>query len=467
MSEPTGDTPPNQPTAPTDPPVAQPVPLPPAPRANPPSVYNTREAAPAPPPSAPVGMNDFLAWIQALGGLPAAPPPPEANPAGQRTTLAKEQRKFHRQTAEATRAENMAGMADMSHAAGPSVARAPGEGLTVMRRRRPQLPRTAAAPPSYRFLLPWIFLIAILAGMFLLGRLTAPKSAVSLLPPTTRTPDHFELSTQNMALIDQAMAAEQRRDFSRASNLLQQVRADQNHVPGVDYHLALLAFESADLPRAMSLIDRSIEEGEEVAASYNLRGTMVNRRGGINRGLPALEAATQFDPFNAKYFFYLGEALRRDGKPQAALGALQQAVDRLRDPAQEGIYRLKVRLAQLELGREDDFAVGLKEQLQRPVPPIDWLFTAAALEMHRGHFDTAAGFLDRVMAQTDQQTANVRLRDYFFFGFAREKELTRFYASILKPEAAPAPEVDTFGQIDPQAALEVRDAPNAPASPIP
>ena len=44
-----------------------------------------------------------------------------------------------------------------------------------------------------------------------------------------------------------------------------------------------------------------------------------------------------------------------------------------------------------------------------------------------------------------------RLRDFYFYSFAHEKELARFYASVLRPA--------------PPAAIAGTPAPNAPANP--
>ena len=89
----------------------------------------------------------------------------------------------------------------------------------------------------------------------------------------------------------------------------------------------------------------------------------------------------------------------------------------------QGLYDFKVRLAQIELGQaENEFAGQLAKEMERhPPPSIDWLFTAAAVAMRENRFDDAAEYLDRVLTLTDQTTMNIRLSDYFFYGYANEK----------------------------------------------
>ena len=449
MSEPNGDLPTSQSTVPAEPSTAaEPAPLTVAPRVNPTSVYNPKDAVP-PAPGAPAGFNEFVAWMQAFGGAQSAQsptlPPPDS-PTG-RQVLAKEQKKFHRQGQEVARADRT-GTAPEGHPAGASegdngnagkttTPPPPGTGprtAPVIRKRRPQTLEKAPGP-SLAFLIPWIMGAALLAACFLLGRVSAPRpTPMTASADELRTAaDRGEVNVQTLGVIDQAMAAESKRDFDRASGLLEQARRELNHLPGLDYHLALVAFEKGDLSHAMVQLDRSIAEGEELAASYNLRGTLTNRLHGVNRGLPSLQTATQLDPFNARYYFFYGEALRRAGKPQAALDALQKAVDRLREPSLEGLYRLKMRLAKIELGQEKDFADELAAELERPSPPVDWLCTAAAVEIRAGRFENAAGYFDRALALPERQLVEVRLHDFFFFGYAHEKALARFYPEAGSP----------------------------------
>ena len=116
----------------------------------------------------------------------------------------------------------------------------------------------------------------LVAGIFVAGRWTAPGRypvAVSAVPRATV--DRAEPDSRVPDLIDQAMAAESKMDFAKATGLLNEVQREQSRVMGVDYHLALLAFESGDMERVLPLLNHSIEKGEEVAACYNLRGTLT------------------------------------------------------------------------------------------------------------------------------------------------------------------------------------------------
>jgi tetratricopeptide (TPR) repeat protein len=241
-----------------------------------------------------------------------------------------------------------------------------------------------------------------------------------------------------MGLIDQAVDAAAAGDAKKAAAVLDQVRHTSGHIDGLDYQLALLAFASGDFPSAMLSLNRSIAEGEEVGACYGQRGLIANQRGPA-RGLHDFEAATQSAPFDAKGFFYWGEALRRSGKPQEALIHLRQAVERASTPAEQANYQLKVRLTQIELGREKEFAPELAAEMALARPPGDWVLTAAAQDMHSGNFAAAAADLNRARQLMDPAQLSGALRDYFFQGYRTEVPLARIYSEIMLPSTPSEP----------------------------
>ena len=439
MSEPSGDTP-NPPPA-TPPPDPTRGVLPVAPRANPPSVFNQKATPPAPEPP---GFKEFAEWMRALSGGTAEETPATAG----RPLISKDQKKFSRKTLEITPPPSTEAVQPVATPeASPSQTssektvenasvKAPLHPLQVPlvieRKRRES---TAVKSPML-VLLTQCLVFVLLIGSFFLGRATVPKNVTPKLLTAPAVPVVTQdgktsgiLPAALASKIDQANSLQSKGDYKGAVPLLEDVQQQGGYVYGMDYHLALINYAAGDLPRVILLLNKSIAEGEEVAASYNLRGTLFNRQG-VNQGLSDLKLAAQLDPFDAKYAFFVGEALRRQGKPQAAMEYLQQAVDRLNEPYEEGIYRLKYRLALLEAGREQEFTLQLEAKLMLNPPPVDWLFTAAAAELHRGNIPGAAGFLDKAQAQISREEMNARLRDYYFYSFAQEKGLARFFAPL-------------------------------------
>lgn len=433
MPDPSGEPPPPSDQPPGS---APPQHLAPAPRLHPPNTRQTRDTPSPPTLSLPPALTEALEWIQSqknAGALSGTAPDEQ-----DRGTLPKELRKFHKFDPEHPQpllpvhgGTKSAGIYERGLDEEDQLRGITAEQMAHLRRFREDAPERA----------PWlavgaaaaVFLLA--AGAFLAGHTTLPRWFAAPPAPTPATPKLSGDGTPGgsvplavLEVIDAAMSAEASGNYAKAIELLQQAQHNNAaHLPGVDYRLALLHHQAGDPSRVEPLLDLSIAEGEEVAACCNLRGTIANQRDGADEGLEDLERATRLDPFNARYLFDWGEALRRAGKPQVALVQLRHALDRLQEPALLGLYALKVRLCEVETAQEDRFGEEMAAQLRLTPPPVEWLLTAAAVEMHRSNFPAAAEDLNKVRALIGERETAARLQDVFFKNFSREEELVRFF----------------------------------------
>ena len=443
-------------------PPAEPLSLVPRSRAG--SVGSKESAAPAGLEGAPASVSDLVQWMKMFAAASAAPAEETTKPGNrlQRTTLSKQQRKFQRFDREPGTPETAAvpvlpeaGAAPESRGAADRSA-VPAEDEKVSSQVSPPVPialtggttgRRSKAATTRRPRL-WLALelgaLALLAGAFLLGRASVRKAAPSTgaEPGAANGAPTVALNPEAAKMIDEAMAAEQDRNVDRATELLLKVQKDFPRVRDVDFHLANLALEQGDSAKALLYLNQAIAKGEQSAAAYRLRGGVLSRKGGLrkggaDRGMNDFESATLIDPFSAENFYYWGEALRRAGKPQAALVKLQQAMDRLREPDLEAEYRLKIRLTMIDLGREKEFAPEMAAMLAENPPPPDWLLTAAAVDMQHHDFANAANYLEKASQLMDKDLFNLRMRNYFFFGYRFEKPLAKYFAfAVTAPEAA-------------------------------
>ena len=425
----------------------KPAPLAPAPRLHPPNIRQPRNAEKARPVPPPPGLNQVLAWMKQKNGhieAKSAAAPEGPLPVGHtpRLQLPKDQRKFHKYDPEHPSLPVM----DDEQAPGeepyfenaplPATEHLKGISAEQMLRLR----RLQSGGPAYG---AWIaaglgvcVFLAMAAAFFwrhpALSRIFSPGRNSSETTVISNTMP-IEISAGILTLIDEATVAESTKDYAKAIERLEQAQRDGKHVYGLDFHLATLYLKLDDPKRALPLLNRSIIEGEQVAPSCNLRGALASRSGAPDRGLPDLEKATQIDPFNARYFFDWGEALRRAGSPRLALAQLQRAVDRLQEPALLPVYALKIRLTKLELGQEDAFVDELDARLKQSPVPTDWLLTAAAVEMRRSDFPAAAEYLNQVRASIGEHETMKQLQDVYFAGFAHEKALVNFFEGSTSP----------------------------------
>ncbi len=408
-----------------------------------------------PPP--PPGFRAVLEWLRQYGNLDLERADPmETHPESAQalhSRLTKEQRKFHKFDPDHPLAALAA--SGTTNPSRPDAAFAPVQtgmdvdapgndhprGITAEQIAYIRQLRTNASERRLWIALS-IAVVAFLlvAGVFLASHTPIAKifagsrdQAVPIQKPANAFDASGVVSPEVMDLLDQAMAAEAASDYGKAIEILERAQRDAGHIHGLNYRLAALSYKANEMPRVLPLLNQSIADGEEVAACYSLRGTLSNQIEGTPQEPGDLERATRLDPLNARFFFVWGEALRRAGKLQLALPQLQRAVDRSQEPALAMIYALKLRLTQTELGQADVFANEMAEKLKDVPPPVDWLLTAAATQMHGGDFPAAATTLDRIRALIGERETARQLQDVFFKNFAHETELVRFFEVAVSP----------------------------------
>lgn len=432
---------------------AGPDPVAPSPRAAKPGAAETT-------PSGQINLQDLMALARTLSAAGVDVEDAE----GVRSTISREQRKFSRagrSDGAPKAAEGEASEAPLeddrltlptieAEAAGGSPRDNALPAMTARTRRR-----TSSSPRGPR----WLALAAIvlaLAGIVAAGRFIArlarpaPAPVLAASPTATASPQETRapartLSARANELADKIAEAARNNDPAKALALCVLARSEGTNIYGLAYQEARFAAATNDFPAAAIGINRSLDANEEVSASYILRAGLLARTGKQAGVLRDYEAAAAAAPFEPKPFFFWGEALRRTGRPQAALVRLEEAVSRATDPDTADLYRFKQRLTLIEMDRAAEIAEELKARLALPSPPPDWILTAAAVELRKGDFPAASRFLDRAAAAFTPEQLESRLRDYFFFGFAREPALARFYESILKtrPVAIPDREVQS------------------------
>jgi tetratricopeptide (TPR) repeat protein len=448
----------------------------PRPRANPPNAQQAQQTKQ----TGTFSFNDLVHLARSLTG---EEPPPSPN-ASARTLISRDQKKFSRQKSQP--------FAEPSDSAADSPSDAPSEpeeSPKSLSSPAPSASISASAPlrksVSVAFargsgggqsrrvrrsvLMPFVLAQLAMIALVFVGWLIfrAPREepdtarAVPPAPSKVSAASAAPLSPRAFELIDRMMEAEKAGDFRKALDLCEQIRRTERRAPGLDYRQALLSAKAGGGPQVVVALNHSLAANEELVNSHNLMAAMMLQQGNLAGAIREYEAAAQAGPFEDKAFFYWGEALRRMGQPQAALIRLDQAIDRARDPADEAFYQSKVRLTLIEMNREQEFAEELRTKLALNPPPVDWLVTAAAVELHRGKFDAAAGYLDQASKMVPPKLLEDWLRDSYLFGFAREKTLARFYGQ-LAPPAAPV-----SAETAPSAAEPQEPLPGVPQGPLP
>lgn len=185
-------------------------------------------------------------------------------------------------------------------------------------------------------------------------------------------------------LIQQGFAAEAAGDWRGAADRFIAAKYKDRGYRGLLFRVGKIFYDQKEFGLADSVFANAIAFGENVDASNYFRGLIATSQ----RNMPAAErffaAAAAAEPMVATYYYYWAEALRIDLRPAMAIPHYEQAVLRARTEQDRALYRFKIRICELESAGSVKVATAIAEKKNAGPLPIDWLMTAAALEIHEG-----------------------------------------------------------------------------------
>ena len=268
----------------------------------------------------------------------------------------------------------------------------------------------------------------LLLGGYLLGQAWSPaarpdsprpaKSQRDEPGPTSRVGGERALTAANRGL-----KAERRRDFPAARAIYDEMVNRQTPMAGAEYRLALLSLHAGDYAQTEAHLNRSVQAGDDVADCCLLRASLAGMKSNYGEAAAQLAAAVRAQPFNAKFCFCWGEALRRAGRLPDAIERLTEALDRPDNAAARELYLFKRRLATVESGGGPAFDAEVAAHVGQPSPGGDWLLLSAAREIGRGNFAAAAERLEQARAALPPEVFGVYVQDYLFQAQASRPEL--------------------------------------------
>lgn len=317
-------------------------------------------------------------------------------------------------------------------------------------------PRRKAAPKSKLgvWLAGQAFCLALLALGYFVGQLGGddPTPAANARPAASSTPARPALSPRGVSeaafqTVNTAMAAARAGNGTAARQTLESAQRQDLAIPGLDYRLALLAIERADLAEVKLRLDSSLASGQEVAACCYVRAMLAGTIGDYSRASEECSRAAYAEPFNARYLFFWAECLRRNGRLQPAIERFEEALVRPLSPPDREYIAFKLRLAKLEAGNAAEFTGDLARQLKAEPADPRWLLTAAAMALEVGDASGAAALYQRASKVLTAGTFDMYIRDYLLITHSTEKEIAPFYRRGVSP-VSPSPNVSVI-TVDP------------------
>ena len=139
--------------------------------------------------------------------------------------------------------------------------------------------------------------------------------------------------------------------------------------------------------------------------------------------------AVALDPSRPEYFYFWGDCLRRDGKPQEAIDKFRSALLRNQYENAEGLYQLKLWLSEIQAEREESTGGGkeIDDALAQPRPSYEALFAAAGRAIKVNRLNDAADFLTKAQEVTEPAVFRVVMQDPTFLEESASPQLAPFY----------------------------------------
>ncbi len=282
----------------------------------------------------------------------------------------------------------------------------------------------------------WIFAVTALLCLALGGLggyFLRPKGAAANASPTgaaatARTGPVLALAPAVLADVDSAFTANKQGQFADARQRFDTL-ADQ-HPDWVSMRIEAARttmyehdFEAAE--RILATVQRT---GTNVDAEF-LTGLLQMTTQTYDKSEDAFARATALDPARADIFYFWGECLRRQGKPQDAAVKFREALLRNQYETSEGLYQLKLWLSEIQADQEAAKGSNAKidADLASGHPSGPALFAAASREIKAERFAEAGAHVAQAQKVMEPAVFRVILQDPTFLQENFRPEFAPFY----------------------------------------
>ncbi|CAN5569497.1 hypothetical protein BH20VER1_BH20VER1_17810 [soil metagenome] len=248
------------------------------------------------------------------------------------------------------------------------------------------------------------------------------------------TPDKFP-GVSSDELVAQALELERAGRTQEAIDRFMAAKRKNLLHRGILYRVGKLFYGAQDFDSADTLFERAIAFGENLDSANFHRGLIAVRRKDLAAARRYFEAAAEAEPFTGDFRYQLGEVLRLDHSPGAAIGQYRQAAALARSPLEATVCAFKIRMARLEAAEAPRVAEELAEKQAAGPLPVDWMMTAAALNIRQGDIGEGLRFLANARAGMDPGVFASCVTDIFF---RRASEIHPAIAEATRLEFHPA-----------------------------
>jgi len=215
-------------------------------------------------------------------------------------------------------------------------------------------------------------------------------------------------------LIKQAFEAERRGDIQNAVERFLAARQKNPSYRDILFHVGQIRYENGKFDEADKLFEHAIAFGEDVAAANHSRGLIAVRHKNLAAAQRHFGAAAAADPFTAEYHYSWAEALRMDYHPKEAMARYEHAALLARHEKDRSVCQFKIRMARLEAADATTVAAEVEKQRAEGDLSVDWLMTAAALEIRQAGTGEGTRLIEEARARNQASLFVPCVTDMFF-----------------------------------------------------
>ncbi len=231
-----------------------------------------------------------------------------------------------------------------------------------------------------------------------------------------------------LADVDAAFAANKTGQFADARQRFDALAGKHPDWVSMRIEAARATLYEHDFDAAGAILAAVERQGPNADAAF-LTGLLQMTTQAYDKSEAAFARAVAINPAQAEIFYFWGECLRREGKPQDAAEKFRQALIRNQYETTEGLYQLKLWLSEIQSDQEKakDTNARIDADLASGHPSGPGLFAAAAREIKAGRFKEAGEHIGQAQKVMEPAVFRVILQDPTFLEQNFRPELAPYY----------------------------------------
>ena len=270
--------------------------------------------------------------------------------------------------------------------------------------------------------------LGVVGGYLLRGQKAGATPAANGTATAAGAGSTLPLNPAVLQEIDASFDANKQGRFADARQRFTDLADKHSGWSSMRIEAARAALYGRDFEGAERILSVMLRTNPNADAEF-LMGLLEMTMQAYDKSEAAFGRAVALDPARPDIFYFWGECLRRQGKPQDAADKFHEALIRNQYETTEGLYQLKLWLSEIQADQESSKGSNAKidADLVSGHPSGPALFAAAARNIKAGQFKEAGERVGQAQKVMEPAVFRVVLQDPVFLQDSFRPELAPFY----------------------------------------